>query len=288
MGINKRNLEYLFQVNERKRYPLVDNKLLSKELLTLNNLSVPTLYTVFKSHSELKYLEKRLVFLNSFVVKPGRGTCGYGVLILEKKEENLWSDPLGNSWDSDELRQHISFIISGIFSIAAHPDVAMIEEKIESPDFLQSVVPIGLPDIRIIVYKGVPAMAMLRLPTFLSKGRSNLHQEAIGVGIDMVNGYTLLGVYRHRTVTTHPDTGRILSGIHIPYWDEILAMAVKACDVVEFGYVGVDIVIDKNRGPLILEINARPGLSIQIVNSIGLVHCLKSIDRLEKRKQFII
>jgi len=285
LGINRRNLEYIFMVNERKGYPLVDNKLFTKRVLRSNNLPVPKLYTVFNFHSELKHLEERLTSLTSFVVKPAKGACGHGILILQKKEENLWCDPDRNPWRLTELRQHISLIISGIFSLAAQPDVALVEEKIESPVHLQSIAPFGLADIRIIVYKGAPAMAMLRIPTSVSKARATLSSGAVGVGIAMTTGCTLLGLYRHRVITAHPVTGHSLTGIHIPFWDKIMLMAVKACDVVNLGYVGVDIVIDRNRGPLIMELNARPGLSIQLVNSAGLVSHLRNIELTREKKE---
>ena len=44
------------------------------------------------------------------------------------------------------------------------------------------------------------------------------------------------------------------------------------------GYLGVDIVIDATAGPLMLELNARPGLNIQIANQEGLVHRLRSVE----------
>ncbi len=34
--------------------------------------------------------------------------------------------------------------------------------------------------------------------------------------------------------------------------------------------LGADIVIDRNRGPMLLELNARPGLAIQVANQCGL------------------
>lgn len=278
LGINRRNLEYLFEVNERVKYPLVDNKLLTKQLLISNNLPCPRLWTAFNSQSELRELSARLHNLSSFAVKPARGTCGRGIVILQKKGPNVWSEPGGKLWNLGELRQHVSSIISGLFSLAAQPDAAFIEEQIEAPVFLRSIVPYGLPDIRIIVYRGFPAMAMSRLPTLLSKGRANLSSGAIGVGIDTMTGRMSSGVYRHRTIITHPDTGHTFTGIEIPRWNDILSLAVKASDVVGIGLAGVDIVLDKNSCPLVMELNARPGLSIQIVNSAGLLRRLRNID----------
>ncbi|MRR31196.1 alpha-L-glutamate ligase-like protein, partial [bacterium] len=45
------------------------------------------------------------------------------------------------------------------------------------------------------------------------------------------------------------------------------------------GYLGVDLVIDRDRGPLLLELNARPGLAIQLANRHGLRTRLDQVDR---------
>ncbi len=44
------------------------------------------------------------------------------------------------------------------------------------------------------------------------------------------------------------------------------------------GYQGIDIVLDREQGPLILELNARPGLNIQIANRAGLHKRLTAIE----------
>jgi D-alanine-D-alanine ligase-like ATP-grasp enzyme len=41
------------------------------------------------------------------------------------------------------------------------------------------------------------------------------------------------------------------------------------------GYIGADIVLDRLRGPVLLELNARPGLAIQVANQCGLLHRLE-------------
>jgi predicted ATP-grasp superfamily ATP-dependent carboligase len=40
--------------------------------------------------------------------------------------------------------------------------------------------------------------------------------------------------------------------------------------VTGLGYLGVDIVLDRDKGPMLLELNARPGISIQNANRFGL------------------
>ena len=54
---------------------------------------------------------------------------------------------------------------------------------------------------------------------------------------------------------------------------------MRATDATELGYVGADVVIDQRRGPVILELNARPGLGVQLANHCGLAARLEEIDR---------
>jgi alpha-L-glutamate ligase-like protein len=137
----------------------------------------------------------------------------------------------------------------------------------------------GVPDVRVIVYLGVPVMAMVRLPTRMSDGRANLHQGAIGTGVDMRLGETLNAVWMNAVITRHPDTRAEVSGVQIPGWDKILEIASSCHDLTGLAYQGVDIVLDRDLGPLILELNARPGLNIQIANKCGLQPRLDAVNR---------
>ena len=126
------------------------------------------------------------------------------------------------------------------------------------------------------------ALAMIRLPTRMSDGKANLHQGAIGVGIDIPTGLTRRGVWGKELIKEHPDTESSIAGLQIPRWDELLMIGAKAYELCELGYVGVDIVLDRNLGPLILELNARPGLAIQMANGNGLLNRLHKIQELER------
>lgn len=67
--------------------------------------------------------------------------------------------------------------------------------------------------------------------------------------------------------------------MEIPKWDTLLEIAARCYELIGLGYIGVDIVLDKDKGPLILELNARPGLSIQIANRSGLLPRLKLVEQ---------
>jgi len=118
---------------------------------------------------------------------------------------------------------------------------------------------------------------MVRLPTKSSDGRANLHQGAIGAGLNLKDGSTNNAVIRNQVIDVHPDTGHKLSGLKLPFWQEILELASQCYDMVELGYLGADIVLTPDQGPIVLELNARPGLGIQIANLAGLVPRLEKI-----------
>ena len=182
--------------------------------------------------------------------------------------------------DEAQLRHHVSNILSGMFSLGGQQDKAMIEYRVQFDPVFETVTYQGVPDIRIIVFLGIPVMAMVRLPTRASDGKANLHQGAVGAGIDMGTGVTLKGVLDNEIVDEHPDTGALVTGLEIPSWDFILESSARAYEVTELGYLGVDMVIDRDRGPLVLEMNARPGLNIQIANGAGLAQRIGRIDQI--------
>ena len=124
-------------------------------------------------------------------------------------------------------------------------------------------------------------MAMLRCSTHASDGRANLHQGAIGVGIDLATGCSLNAVQHDRLIAEHPDTGKSFAELKIPGWDQILELAAGCYEMTELGYIGCDIVLDKQGGPMILELNARPGLAIQLASGQGLLQRLNDIEQLE-------
>ncbi len=282
LGINQRNSDYIMRYNKRKLYPLVDNKLQTKQLAIDAGIAVPKLYSVIKYNHQHKNLETLLKNHNDLVIKPAHGSGGSGILVLTGKVGNLYKTPSGDLMSSNAIKHYISNILSGMYSLGGIPDRAFFEYRIKFDPIFENVSFKGVPDIRIIVFRGVPITAMVRLPTRDSNGKANLHQGAIGVGIDLVSGRTTHGVIGNQTTTLHPDTGHSIQGLQLPRWKKILQMAVKCSDTVGLGYLGVDIVLDRALGPLMLELNARPGLNVQLANQRGLLTNLNILENLEK------
>lgn len=279
MGINQRNAEYTLPYNPRDRYPLVDDKVLTKELAMKAGIAVPELYGVIEIQRQVRELPALLRDHWDFVVKPARGSQGDGIIVVTGRSRNLYRTADGNFLDEEQMAFHVSNILSGIYSLGGQTDKAVIEYRVNFDPVFEAITYRGVPDIRIIIFLGVPVMAMVRLPTRLSGGKANLHQGAIGTGVDMSSGKTLNAVWRNSVVTEHPDTSNPVSGVQIPHWDTLLELGARSYELTGLGYQGIDIVLDRDKGPMILELNARPGLAIQIANQSGLKLRLDMVER---------
>jgi alpha-L-glutamate ligase-like protein len=278
VGINRRNAEYVLPHNRRRYYPLVDDKLLTKDLAVKAGLAVPALYAVFEQEHEIRDLHARLESYEDFVIKPAGGSGGDGIVVITGRTGSSYRKASGAIVKPEELSYHLANILNGMFTLGGHRDRALVEYRVRPDPVFGAISYQGVPDIRIVVFLGVPAMAMVRLPTRASDGKANLHQGAIGAGIDIANGHTLTAVWYNDVITHHPDTVAPVSGVVIPHWERLLLLAAQAGVMCPLGYFGIDFVLDAEHGPMVLELNARPGLNIQIANRAGLRPRLKQIE----------
>lgn len=281
LGLNARNGRYIMPNNRRKYYRLVDNKIICKHRLQDHGVAVPLLLGEINSQYDAGHLKEKLAGLDEFVIKPASGSGGDGIMVITGRRDKHWLGGGGKLLSLSDIEYHVAGILAGMYSLGGQTDSAMIESLIHTDPILREIAPEGVPDIRIIVYRGIPVMAMTRLPTRRSDGKANLHQGAIGAGIDLTTGKTLAAVMNASIVTVHPDTGGNVVGFQMPAWDGLLEIAARCYQAVPLGYLGVDLVLDRDHGPLVLEMNARPGLAIQIANGCGIGHRLAAVDALD-------
>ena len=280
VGMNERNASFISLENPRRLYPLVDDKVRCKALAQAAGIHVPELYGVVSIQHEIRDLHTLLDRHEDFVIKPVNGSGGNGVLVVTGRRSGRYRKASGALMDRATLDHHVENTLSGMYSLGGLPDAAMIEYRVKVDPVFEPVSFQGVPDIRTVVFRGYPVMAMVRLPTASSDGKANLHQGAVGAGIDLATGTTLRGVARNEVVDEHPDSGNPIAGIAIPEWNRLLALAARCYDISRLGYLGVDFVLDRDLGPMMLEMNARPGLNIQIANQAGLRPRLETIARL--------
>ncbi len=283
LGMNARNLLYVRPYNPKEARKIADDKMLSKKALLKANLPVPNLIARIRSLKELENFDwDQLPY--SFVLKPNRGLGGEGIVVVygRNKKTGNWVKADKREVTVEDLKMHIRNIFEGTYSLSNQPDKAFFEERVKLSRVFKPYSYRGIPDLRIIVFNRVPIMAMLRLPTEASGGRANLHLGGICVGIDMATGVTTNAISRNLATQQDyhldfvPGTRLPLAGIRIPYWKESLEIAVNCQEASGLGFLGVDIMTDRDRGPVVAEINVRPGLSIQNANQAPLR------DRLER------
>jgi len=271
LGINARNLQCIYPYNVRRLFPNVDDKLRCKQMLDKAGVPVPDTFHVVDGPSSLAAWEEMLQHRDAFVVKPNRSFGGRGIILVRRLDGGY--SVSGEKRSADDITFHVRQIVSGAFALDNISDTAYFEEEIQNhpdlTDLMGEDIP-GVADLRIIMRYEEPIMAMLRIPTLASDGKANLHQGGIGIGIDLASGSTRNGCLENSIIRRHPDTDRPLSGRQVPFFGEMVAIGSRICDAVGLGYVGVDFVCDRHRGPLVLEVNARPGLNIQIANETGL------------------
>ncbi len=287
LGMNRRNVGYISRYNDRRYFPMVDNKLTTKQVVAEAGLAAPNLIKVVNTQHDIERVQEDLAELGEFVAKPAQGSGGKGILVVTGQVGDRYQKASGELISLADVKRHLTNTLSGLHSLGGRTDVAFFEELVKVSPYFDQFSHEGVPDIRLITFKGFPVMGMLRLATKSSDGKANLHQGAIGVGLDIATGQAIRAVQNNHLVTHHPDTGASLEDIAVPNWHELLMLAAHCYEVTDLGYLGCDIVIDRQRGPLILELNARPGLSIQIANDMGLLPRLTHIEGKKTRRMSI-
>jgi len=281
LGMNKRNVHYISRYNPRNRYKLVDDKLITKRLAQEAGIAVPGLLGVVSTPREIADIYALFNGEPGFVIKPAQGSGGKGIIVITDVREGRFYKSNDEEIVKHHIEDHVANILGGLFTLGGHTDVAMVENLIKFDPIFEGYSYEGVPDVRLIVFKGFPVMGMLRLSTHASDGKANLHQGAVGVGLDVATGRSLGAVQFDQAIAEHPDTGKPLKNIQVPHWDRLLDLAAGCYEMSGLGYLGTDMVLDVDQGPLLLELNARPGLAIQMANRQGLLPRLKQVETLK-------
>lgn len=277
LGINKRNLQYLRPYNPSRAVAFADDKLKTKLFLEARGIPVPQLYAKIVDRDELRAFDFS-VLPDQCVLKPNAGYGGEGILVLSREGRN-WQTAEKKLMTESDVREHVEDILEGMYSLHHRRDTAFFEQLLLPHACFAPLQPAGLPDIRIVVFNLVPVMAMIRIPTRESQGKANLHLGGIGLGVDLAKGVTTFAVQRNQCIYLLPH-GQNPAGFKIPSWDEMLLIAARIQHITNIGFLGVDLTLDAESGPLLLEVNARAGLMVQIANLSPLGRRLERVEGL--------
>jgi len=280
LGLNARTQLFAYKYNTKRGKNIADSKIQTARVLQKAGVPHPEIFKKFKDPQDVFRFDWNSL-PDKFALKPSRGMGGEGIIVVKKRlKDGGWLTTQKERIKIDDLKLHVLDTLEGAYSMGNVPDVAFVQEYVGRAEAFRRWAYRGTPDIRIIVFNKVPVMAMLRLPTKESGGRANLHQGAIGVGVDIATGITTKAIWHGTQIVFKPGTERKLGGIKIPNWTTVLETAVATQIASGLGYAGVDIVLHPIKGPQVLELNAQPGLQIQLANMEGLKRRLDRIDDL--------
>ncbi len=283
LSMNTRNRDYIDKYNPRQTFSRI-NKIGLKEIFQEQAIPHATTLLTIKERPQIQQFEEFLLkesLSSGFVIKPANGYGGGGILLITGREDGVYKGAAGKLYSQQELLNHCRRILDGEFLASfthGNRDIALIERRVIPEPRLEGMYSEGLPDIRIIVFRGVPILAMTRLPTKESGGRANLKQGAVGAAIELATGRIYQAIFKGFRINRHPDTGRELIGYQIPSWQSILELASRAQISTGLGIAGVDVVLDEEDGPLVLEVNKRPGMEIQNITGRSLLQRLKLLE----------
>ncbi len=276
VGMNGRNIGLITPNNKRKNYKYADDKVLAKEILQTHGIPTPQTYAVISSMAEIERVWSELQHYSSLALKPARGSGGKGIMLL-RNAGGRWHQG-GKAISDEAIHMHIANMLFGIYSFG-DSDTVLVEELIEPHPFYAEIYPGGLPDFRVITLQEKPVMAMLRMPTARSGGKANLHQGGLGIGINMDAGTLMQAYDGARYHDNHPDSQARIEGRDIPLWKEIHDLSIRTARHFPLSYLGIDLVMDRHHGPMVMEVNVRPGLAIQLANKRGLNNALRNLKK---------
>lgn len=265
LTMNDRNFTYVSQ-NSIEAMQMADDKLATKNLMLDNNISTPDLYAIFKDRNDLNNYDFSKI-PDDFVLKPNAWLWGEWILVIvSRKDKNIFISASWKEITIKDIKNQIIETLEWAFSINGGSDLCLMEKRLILHPMFHDICYKWIPDIRVIVYKNIPVMAMVRLPTKMSEWKANLHLWWVWAWIDIVTGITNNAVMLWKPIDINPDTNNRVTWVQIPHWDKVLEIAIRSQQVSWINYLWADVVIDEKLWPVILELNARPGLAIQISN----------------------
>ena len=309
LWVNKRYLKYIKPLNPKKDIKLADSKLRTKRLLENLDIPHPKLLDVIKNRKQLHKYDFSKLYGQDFVIKPNKWSKWKWIMICKvieiwrKSEEVGRNDNTEESWffvnpfsddkkkilikanwefmTQKEFKKHLVDILDWKYSLTLWNDIILIEEKVQPSDEFKSFCEYWLADIRVITMNLIPVMAMLRYPTIQSKWKANIAAWWIGFGIDIWT-WKITSMYCKKKIyiKEFPEEYKNFYWQQIPYWDDILLYSSQIQYFTNIWYLWSDWVIARN-WPSLLEINARAGMEIQLVNGEWLEKRLRKIEDLK-------
>ena len=217
--LNRRNIGYISKYNDRRLYPLVDGKQAADQAAVSRSTVWPRQEMIGKVASQFEV--ERVVDMvrdrAGFVIKPAKGSGGKGILVIEHHDGEEFCEAQRRrasrvpTWSATSPTSCQDFI-----RWAAHRMWRWVEGFISFNQPWPSS-PEGVPDIRVMVFKGYPVMAMMRLSTaaWMARPTFTRGQSVSGWISGQAGPCAACSMIVHSSPT---DTGHDLFSLKVPRW----------------------------------------------------------------------
>ncbi|MCX6807778.1 MAG: DUF1704 domain-containing protein [Patescibacteria group bacterium] len=287
LGANSNFLDFVYPVRSQQDFSWIKNRSKIKAWLQARGIFMPKTLLIVKNISDLDRLNFDILPQKFIIRKVFNNGRDDNILTLSSIGANAWLDSRKRLWKPEDIKQHILDILDGGFSKSGLPDIACIEQRPELDKFFARLGQDGLPVIKIIVYRNVPLMAMLKLaPPAIVNNKFGLRQNEILIGIDIATGETTNlftnSVFDHKKeILTLPWSGRVVRGLEIPMWQDILLLASQVQSLINANYLTVEISLDAKNGPVVCGLSIDSDLDVQLANHSSLRERLDKVKGLK-------
>ena len=266
---NNKRQDYLYLLGEEEGQKILRDKyktyIILKEFYKRDMIEIDSDkdFSVFES-----FVKKHSVF----VKKPINLSFGKGISLV-------------NSSDYKNMRT--------LFKELMKDAPVIIEEQIISDETMASLHPSSLNTVRIITYRDKHDNVYIHLP-FIKIGRGGSFVDNGGAGgmfarVDEKTGVLITDAKDEMNIVykNHPDTDIEIKGFQIPKWQEMVSLAKQAALAFDkTRYIGFDVALSKDKGPVIVEGNGKTQfLGQQITDEIGKKKSFEKLINYKKLKK---
>jgi hypothetical protein len=199
--------------------------------------------------------------------KPTDSAGGHGARRWIHDGDGGYVGPGGRSRRPDELIAELRALSQTMAGSGSSPRRILLQECLHNHQALRSLTPGGLCTVRLVTYRWPRGAAQLLLGVYkMPTGDSaadNFHFGGVAAPVEVATGRLQRGVYLLSgkvvvTMERHPDTGAVIEGHQLPFWDEAVALVLRAHDTFpRVPVVGWDVALTDG-GPVLVEGNTRP------------------------------
>jgi len=245
------------EVQTYERQIIFNDKLITVQFLKGYKIPMPATYGVINPYEDFK-MELLKIFNETgdhkLIIKPILGHAGLGITIATKINNAI--KIFGKDVDTDIDN----------FSIK---EPSIVQQVVLQSEKIAKISSSSVNTIRVVtLYTKLKEVLVISSTMRFGVEKAvvdNWSAGGIAVGVDHNTGRLKKTAYdkKGNRYLSHPISGEIFENFQIPYWNEVLDIAINVQKIFLFyKLIGVDVAITED-GPILIEVNANPDIIFQ-------------------------